>query len=501
MGKYYYVPSTYKGKKFRRKRRRGGAFSGCGRICGGSLVDLSPQVVNVPTVTPSTPVDIPVAPAQIEQNLLAFPEITDEMIEKARKIIALAEATGKAQPITKKEAGIWSGLKNLGSKIWSGVKTVASNPAVQFAAKTALPFALGALTPAALPYVQKGLDYVGQKIQPGLDYVGKYAYDQLKDRYKGADMVDGPILENVKDAVVNTALIPGKMVANTGSAIANGAKGLWNWMRGNGRGGAYRAGAYRAGAYRAGAYRAGAYRGCGRKGRLKKGSPEAKAYMAMLRSMRGKKKRTKSTKRGGMFRGVTENALLNIYEKAINAGKNSATVNWRDEQNRIRSTNVPIDKLENMLNGTYKMKNFYSIAENGKVRTKAEEKAFRSDFLKENYGIMSQKYKEMGSKRRKRLQRQIFSLNDRFSKAKLERAKNYWKNRAYPELANVLAEQLDNYKTAPLEPRMDDIEPLIFTVQKPKKRKKMGVRNNTHRPLGKKKRKFNAMLKKIFHKN
>lgn len=497
MGKYYYVPSTYKGKKFRRKRRRGGAYRGCGRICGGSLVDLSPQVVNVPTVIPTTPVDIPVAPAQIEQNLLAFPEITDEMIEKARKIIALAEATGKAQPITKKEAGIWSGLKNLGTKVWSGVKTVASNPIVQTALQTAVPLAVGALAPAAMPYVQKGLEYVGNNIQTGADYVGKKVYDQLKDRYKAEERAEVPIVENAKEIVLNTAAIAPKALANAGTAIANtgstllsglksgvksGLSNAWRWFRGNG----YSAGAYRAGAYRGcgrlkkgspearaymamlrrmkgkkkkgGAYRAGAYRGCGRKGHLKKGSPEAKAYMAMLRSLRGKKK--KSTKKGGarffsttpgylkggMFPGVKLITIQKLIKEAEKNGDNHIVVNWRDkyQNNEEKKTKMSLKKAKKMAEGTEKMALFYSLDKNGKLISDTEEKNVRSEFLKNNYGKKKWKYKLIGDRRMARIHKQIDSLRRNFTKAKVKRTLGYWAKRSNADLFNFVGNYIND---------------------------------------------------------
>ena len=443
MGKYYYVPSTYKGKRFRRKRRRGGAYKGCGRICGGSLMKLSPQVVNVPTVDPSTPVDIPVAPAQVEQNLLAFPEITDEMIERARKIIALAEATGKAQPITQKEAGIWSGLKNLGSKVWSGVKTVASNPLVRATLNSAVPLAVGAMIPGAVPYVQKGLDFVGKSV-----------YNQLNDRYKGQAIANASATENLSDAAANlgNAAVKG---------LTNGAKGVWNgisnWWRGSGKGGAYRAGAYRAGAYR----------GCGKRRRLKKGSPEAKAYMAMLRSMRGKKKSTKKGGArytalmpkylsGGMFRGVTYNDLARYLTNAVeteNKGDNDKVkINWKDENGQNKQTMVKVSAIKNMLSATDKLRAFYSNRD-------------KSAYLKDNYGKKSWRYQMMGSKREARLKRQLNSLNKNFSEAKLKRALNYWNKRAEPYLYEYIAKKL-------IATRNGGLPPPIVPIKKHKKKKK-----------------------------
>ena len=181
--RFHYVPSTYRGRKFG-KGFCGGAYRGCARICGGSLDD---NVEDTPGPV-AVPVNIPVQPAQIQQNLLDFPNITPEMIERARNIIAIAEATGKAQPITKKEAGIWSGIKNIGSKIWSGAKAVASNPLVQTAAGIAAPYLVGAVAPALASYVPKALDSVG-----------RYAYNKLDPIYHQEAIKDNSALGNLKE--------------------------------------------------------------------------------------------------------------------------------------------------------------------------------------------------------------------------------------------------------------------------------------------------------------
>ena len=117
--RFHYVPTTYRGKKFGRGYF-GGSYIGYGRICGGSLADLGFTPKKIDALT-KTPVNIPVSKEQVLDNIIASapPELTPELIERARKIIAYAEATGKAQPITKKEAGFWSGVKNLGSKAWN----------------------------------------------------------------------------------------------------------------------------------------------------------------------------------------------------------------------------------------------------------------------------------------------------------------------------------------------------------------------------------------------
>ena len=401
--RFHYVPSTYRGRKFG-KGFCGGAYRGCARICGGSLDD---NVEDTPGPI-AVPVNIPVQPAQIQQNLLDFPNITPEMIERARNIIAIAEATGKAQPITKKEAGIWSGIKNIGSKIWSGAKAVASNPLVQTAAGIAAPYLIGAVAPALASYVPKALDNVG-----------RYAYNKLDPIYHQEAIKDNSALGNLKEigsnmgelltkgaeqviaapaAVANAAIsAPAKVLgwqAQLANAGANAVKGfasnVWNRLRGRG------------------------YRG-GRRARLKKGSPEAKAYMARLRAMRGKKKKSGrgyggmlhpgllrnpmpnlyknfrgSGYRGGMFRGVSLKKIGQLYDDAIKNGRTYADVNWVDQKGKDRTTRVSTDSLQAMVDATTYLKLFYDDKDRKKYR-------------KDHYGTKAWPYKRLTQKRYKKL--------------------------------------------------------------------------------------------------
>lgn len=448
--RYYYVPSTYKGRKFKRKGKCGGAYRGCGRICGGNLDDLAPRRIAeaMPAAAASAPVDIPVEPAQVEENILGFPKITDEMIERARQVIALAEATGKAQPITKKEAGIWSGIKNLGSKVWSGVKSVASNPYVQGAVKAAVPFALGALAPAAMPYVQKAADYLGQN-----------AYDFLGQRYKSNSIANQTAAENARDIGANTVALAKNLASDAGQAMLNTGKNalkkVGSWF---GWGSGYRAGAYRgmgrkrhlrkgspeAKAYMAmlrrmrgkkngkgigGAYRAGAYRGMGH---LRKGSSEAKAYMAMLRSMRGKKKRT--SKKGGMFRGVSLAQIKDYYLDAKKAPNQKVNIEWTGRNGKVNHTKVSANSLKGMLRGTTSIQNFYKFDANGNARSKD----FRSKFLKAHYGKSRWPYKMMGEKRREKHLKHLNSMERNGTRSKILRYAKYWSKRANKDLARYL---------------------------------------------------------------
>lgn len=409
--RFHYVPSTYRGRKFG-KGFCGGAYRGCARICGGALDD---NLEDTPGPV-AVPVNIPVQPAQIQQNLLDFPNITPEMIERARNIIAIAEATGKAQPITKKEAGIWSGIKNIGSKIWSGAKAVASNPLVQTAASMAAPYLIGAVAPTLASYVPKALDSVG-----------RYAYNKLDPIYHQEAIKDNSALGNLKEigsnagelltkgaeqiiaapaAIANAAIsAPAKVLgwqaklANAGAnAVKNVFSNAWNrWRSGSG------------------------YRG-GRRARLRKGSPEAKAYMARLRAMRGKKKRSGrgfrggmlpkglwgnvgrsplgwssvpnfrgSGYRGGMFRGVSFKKLSDIYEGLGNAPDNAkVNIDWKDAKGNKRTTTTTKANLERMIEGTNKIRKFYDNKD-------------RQKYLKEHYGKKAWPYKNMSAKRYKKI--------------------------------------------------------------------------------------------------
>ena len=407
--RFHYVPSTYRGRKFG-KGFCGGAYRGCARICGGSLDD---NVEDTPGPV-AVPVNIPVQPAQIQQNLLDFPNITPEMIERARNIIAIAEATGKAQPITKKEAGIWSGIKNIGSKIWSGAKAVASNPLVQTAAGIAAPYLVGAVAPALASYVPKALDNVGRYAYNKLDpiyhqeaIVNKSAGDNFQDI---KDNLAELATKGVSNAVGAVAAVPGAILnapakalgwqANLLSKGANVVSGLlskgWNrWRSGSG------------------------YRG-GRRARLRKGSPEAKAYMARLRAMRGKKKKSGrgyggmlpkrivsllnrgtlawggvpnfrgSGFRGGMFRGVSLKKIGQLYDDAIKNGRTYADVNWVDQKGKDRTTRVSTDSLQAMVDATTYLKLFYDDKDRKKYR-------------KDHYGTKAWPYKKLTQKRYKKL--------------------------------------------------------------------------------------------------
>ena len=456
--RFHYVPSTYRGRKFG-KGFCGGAYRGCARICGGALDD---NLEDTPGPV-AVPVNIPVQPAQIQQNLLDFPDITPDMIERARRIIALAEATGKAQPITKKEAGIWSGIKNIGSKIWSGAKAVASNPLVQTAASMAAPYLIGAVAPTLASYVPKALDSVG-----------RYAYNKLDPIYHQEAIVNKSAGDNFKEIKDNLSELATKGVANAvgtvaaaPAAIANAAisapANVLGWQANilkkganavrNAVGNALKSGWNRW-------WRGSGYRG-GRRARLRKGSPEAKAYMARLRAMRGKKKRSGgmlpknyinllknspialrtpipnlyknfrgSGYRGGMFRGVKMNDLVEILRMVKGDPDNTeVNIDWVDREGNKRTTTTTKGNIKSMMHGTIKMKNYYKhYDEKGKLlnkpRTKEEEDAFRAQYIQEHYGKSAWPYKNMSYRRFNNMQRSL-----KWKKKDWDYINDYWDQR------------------------------------------------------------------------
>lgn len=591
--RFHYVPTTYRGKKFGRGYF-GGSYIGYGRICGGSLADLGFTPKKIDALT-NTPVNIPVSKEQVLDNIFASapPALTPELIERARKIIAYAEATGKAQPITKKEAGFWSGVKNLGSKAWNATKAVgktalkgawtATKYGVPLALKTAATVAPIALSAAAFastnplgkaaldyispsiastidkiipeehkteiknynrdmlfkdipayqkmkrlaskPLVQAGLNYIAPKIDrkiidyiPGPigdviealrdDYdkkqkkefekeqkkilesrpegnfygptntpeeIEEYYNDNPEEKSYLDDDVDeeeeekkeltmrqivdlehakdagedGDTIDLIKNGKLQTRRYDRDLYDGPLKTLAKGAKGAWNgfksWL---GIGSGYRR---------------------RRKGRLRKGSIEAKLYMARLRAMRGSKKRTKmnggklhknltkilkgntlawgaampnlytnfrgSGLNGGMFRGVSVSDLKNYY-KAVKSrkipGTRKVNIEWKDAKGNKKTTTTTKQNLHNMLVGTKRMRNYFSSWERnakGKLRklknerSPEEQKKLRLEAMK-NHNRMKLRwpYKKMTKKRLKEILRT-------FKEMEYEKLQNYWKER------------------------------------------------------------------------
>lgn len=451
--RYWYVPSTYRGRKYGRGIY-GGAIIGVGRIVGGSLADLHVDGVTGQTVMP---VDIPVAVPQVVQNIEATapPSFTADEIAKAKAIIEWAEKTGKPEPITQKQAGFWSGLKNLGSKVWSGVKTVASNPIVQGVAKAAIPMALGALAP-----------YAPAAIKTGVDWLGTNAAKKLNDwgyGNKAAKSDATSVSDNLSAAMTNLGAASLKGIKNTGNAIVSGVKSFlptsWFGSSGSGYGGRLR--------------RLRAHR----RGRLRKGSIEAKRYMAMLRAKRrtrgGRRRKrggaiiglgmfepnrrmlhmqnfTNASPRvaramrkiglgysGGILPGWTEDRMEEKIDHEENVmGKHDndiVSLDWVDKWGKPRETEMTLEMLKQMLEDTHYMKNYYSYDTDhtfnlGRALSYDEESDKRSETLGEgNWGkntFKAHPYKYYSKRRRRRIKKKM--------KAKFDVLKliNYFKKRS-----------------------------------------------------------------------
>lgn len=374
--RFWYVPANYHGRGY-----GGGIYGcgirGCGTIIGGSLAaTTTPTPKQVETAPVQVPVSVPVAEANIEASPTAF---TPEEIAKMKKIIAMAEATAEPQPITQKQAGLWSGIKNIASKGWNLAKNVASNPVV----RTLAPLALGMAVPYLPGVATKGLE-MAKKYK---DAMGTKAFNYLAPQYAPEYMREGMtnpeayaeslqqrdiMLDNAiqreqmalqamadeqakKEAFLSNPVAyttnavgnavgnyVGNKIGNMRSGIGNFFSGIGNFITGNKGGSGYRR---------------------KRRGRLRKGSLAAKMHMARLRAMRGKK-RSKKGKGimgygiwGGMFRGWPLSRLENLYLRS--KGKEYVTVDWTDKLGKEHHTKTKRENIENMINGTKKMRDFY----------------------------------------------------------------------------------------------------------------------------------------------
>lgn len=524
--RFHYVPTTYRGKKFGRGYF-GGSYIGYGRICGGSLADLGFTPKKIDTLT-NTPVNIPVSKEQVLDNIIASapPALTPELIERAKKIIAYAEATGKAQPITKKEAGFWSGLKNIGSKAWNATKAVgktalngawaATKYGVPLALKTAAaaaPVALSAATFATTNPVGKallnmyapGLQQTINKLVPGeykkqvqikeldklmkdvpfykqakhvasnplvqraysaatktfKDYALKYAPKPIKEiinlkpDYKEKiipseipEEINGPINLSTHDREVfmNNPSEPYnedeiEEVSDNEEEPPTSFTESRNWtaeeekahreeaqkeeeQKEENKPGFVRRALRKAldlylktpgGKNDAAIFnKVKSWFGYGsgyrrkRRGRFRKGSIEAKLYMARLRAMRANKKRTKmsggvlhkniaawgaampnlytnfrgSGLNGGMLRGLTREKLENIIDDMRKKKTKKADIEWKDASKHTRKTRMTYENLWRMLQGLDNMQNFFKYNRNGKERSKGEQKKMRQRYAK-----------------------------------------------------------------------------------------------------------------------
>ena len=114
--------------------------------------------------------------------------------------------------------------------------------------------------------------------------------------------------------------------------------------------------------------------------RFRKGSPEAKAFMARLRAMR------RGRRKGGMFKGVTHAQLGRLLADAEAAGREGFPIkdkNGVDHQ-------ISLDSARRMLEG---FRGFKNMTDFWKGKTRAE----RSNYIKSHYlrGTTHQPWKNM----------------------------------------------------------------------------------------------------------
>ena len=257
---------------------------------------------------------------------------------------------------------------------------------------------------------------------------------------------DDETIDLIKNGKLQTRRYDRDLYDGPLKTLAKGAKGAWNgfksWL---GFGSGYRR---------------------RRKGRFRKGSIEAKLYMARLRAMRGSKKRTKmnggvlhknltkilkgntlawgaampnlytnfrgSGLNGGMFRGVSVSDLKNYY-KAVKSRKIPGTrkinIEWKDAGGNKRTSTTTKQNLHNMLVGTKRMKNYFSSWERnakGKLRKLKKErspedqkKLWLESMKNHNRMKLRWPYKKMTKKRLREILRT-------FKKMDLENLKKYW---------------------------------------------------------------------------
>ena len=235
--RYYYVPSTYRGRRFG-KGIRGGALRGFGSLAAGTLKGGFLSVVGVSPTSVNEVTNVPEDVAKVQT----------------------AEATGQPVSIGKRLHDYWARAKQGVSGLWDKTRNTTigditdgiGNAASSVWNKVKNPRTLATIgTLAAL----QGIGDSGQmKLSNALDLAG-VAYPALK--------------------------LPAATLRYLGHGYKGGAK-------------------------------------------FKKGSPEAKAFMARLRAMRKKKK-------GGMFglgfpKGVSPEQLRTALKIARSAGKDTVTL-------------------------------------------------------------------------------------------------------------------------------------------------------------------------------
>ena len=311
--RYYYVPSSYRGRRFG-KGIRGGALRGLGFVAGGSLKGGFTS--------------IPVVPSQIA-NVTNNPEQV--------AAVQTAEATGQPTNIGKHLYNLWGDISSLAKSGWNAFKN--SSPTTKTIAGLVglrgIKEALGTQTGRNI--AMKGfnlLDKLGDKgiISGGLD-LASIAYPTLK-------------LPATALKMLGLGYGGGRRFRK-GSPEAKAFMARLRAMRRRKTGRGIRALGY----------------GGGR--RFRKGSPEAKAFMARLRAMR------KGRRKGGMFYGITYDKLDQLVAQAQTRGDDFVTVTDAYRQEHV----VPMASARKMLSGFKKMTDFW----------KGKSAKQRSDYIKSHY--------------------------------------------------------------------------------------------------------------------
>lgn len=368
---FWYVPANYHGRGY-----AGGGMRGYGRIIGGAVA-FDPNSIPTQTDIDSAPVQVPVNYEQIIANILSSPQISQAIASQMQQKLATAEATGQPVPVTQKEAGLWSGIKNFASKAWDVTKKVASNPIVS----TIAPYALGALVPGAMPLLQKGMDTVG-----------KFVGDKLHAHYNPSTW------QKIKGFF-------------TGNGYAGGRRGRL-------RKGSPEAKAYMA-MLRARKRRKGMGYAGGKRSKLRKGSAEAKAFMAMLRARRRRRGRGYT---GGMVKGWTAAEMADkIKGEPDNEKTKKYYFIWRDME-----TKQPVEYDF----GNGKFRKVYTKMTKERVDAMLAAQKNLANWYLSQAGNSAEAAKKLRSRmiktRNKKIPMRELMMKD-FNKKKLKDVVGYWK--------------------------------------------------------------------------
>ena len=308
--KYYYIPSTYRGKRF------GGGFSGGGVRGYGCIArgTLKGGYIRG-TVVPKAVVQ---AVPRAKQ-----PEVEAKIVQ--------AETTG--QPIS------------IGKRVYNYVASKYNN---------LNPMAKAVLAVAAAQGINKlaGSPYANLMLKSGMQ-TAKNLYSKIKNSSLLNPPAYDPTMRINTDMFTTTTAVPTfdpnylppvpEKLPDKPSAIMRAAQSIWNGIKGTRK--------FLKNQYidPMNEYSFGNGYGGGMRGRLRKGSPEAKAYMARLRAMR-RGKRGKGIIGLGFPKGVSPGQLKNALKVARDLGQDTVT---------IGDKTMPYSTALKIQQGYTKMQNFW----------------------------------------------------------------------------------------------------------------------------------------------